>query len=457
MVLAAQSKQHMAIRLLRIIGALAFGYWLWTLVGAVLGVGVAWLLWHCGLASFCVPAVLLGFIGASAGLVLRLLRAVKIDLPANDFGLCPGLAQPGTGKEGLTDWLARTIDEVAGRDPAKDAPLTFEDLWGPDKEDPRIRLDMMTTNLSMRRAHRLPFRNNLYMFRKSEFDRLFPRRVVDYMVASTRPVLGPDEKPLADHYFLPLREKLPVVVGARMSLSFPGLISAVPLYTRDRTLSAESDQAVPRRCLFSDGGLTSNFPIHFFDQLFPSTPTFAVALDSWRAAQHGERRVHLPEKAIQGIAMPVQEIASLGAFLGSLVDAAKDWQDNLQSTLPGYRERIVHVALDNAKEGGLNLDMDAATIKALVGYGREAGQKLSDEFDLDEHRWRRFLVAAARVEETLEQMLQAYDGGPDRPEFLRRLPGTLLGRSGKLPAGFRLAEGGARADRGADGPCPCLA
>ena len=70
----------------------------------------------------------------------------------------------------------------------------------------------------------------------------------------------------------------------------------------------------------------------------------------------------------------MRDITSLGGFLASLMDSAKGWQDNLQSTLPGYRERIVHVALDDAKEGGLNLTMSKETIGQLVKYGREAGQ-----------------------------------------------------------------------------------
>jgi hypothetical protein len=36
----------------------------------------------------------------------------------------------------------------------------------------------------------------------------------------------------------------------------------------------------------------------------------------------------------------------LPGFLGSIVGTMQEWQDNLQSTLPGYRERIAHVALD---------------------------------------------------------------------------------------------------------------
>jgi len=333
--LAAQAKQGMATRMLRAAAALITGYWLWTLVGFVLGAVVAWELWRLGWSSLCLPALLLGLAGALAGLGWRIWRAITIDLPAADFGLCPGLTLPNTGKEALTDWLARTVDEVAGRDPAKDEPLTFDDLWGPDPDQPRIRLDMMTTNLSMRRAHRLPLRDNVYMFRRSEFERLFPRRVVEHMVRNTRPVNGADGKPVPDFYHMPLRGKLPVVVGARMSLSFPGLISAVPLYAKDRTLASEPDQHVLRRCLFSDGGLTSNFPIHFFDRFLPGTPTFAVSLDPWRRQQQGDTRVRLPDKALQGIALPVYEVATLGAFLGAMFDSARNWQDNLQSALPG--------------------------------------------------------------------------------------------------------------------------
>jgi hypothetical protein len=132
--------------------------------------------------------------------------------------------------------------------------------------------------------------------------------------------------------------------------------------------------------------------------------------------------VHLPERANQNINMPVRDITSFGAFLMSLIDSAKGWQDNLQSTLPGYRERIVHVALDDSNEGGLNLAMDAPTIKTLVEYGRQAGEEIVTKFDFDDHRWRRFLVAANRVEETLEQMLDAYQSSRSEPfrTFLQR-------------------------------------
>src|SRR5690606_22123463 len=100
-----------------------------------------------------------------------------------------------------------------------------------------------------------------------------------------------------------------------MSLSFSLLISAVPLYRRDRTLKAVHQKEL-RLCLFSDGGLSSNFSIHFFDSLLPSRPTFGVALDEYdvrrdrRIAEHEEaaharpdadvsreQRVYLPKPA----------------------------------------------------------------------------------------------------------------------------------------------------------------
>lgn len=413
-VLALQNKKLGVLRYINAARVLFFGYWLWTLAGLAPGVILGWLIRsHLGVVEWVlvVAACLFGLLLSYLVLIVRI---IKRDLPANNFGLCTGKTMPGASQEALTDWLARTIDQVAGRDPAGD-PLTFEHLWGSDPDKPNIRLDMMTTNLSMQRAHRLPLRTKIYMFRKSEFEQLFPKRVVDYMIRATAAVVDADDKPIDDHYHLPEGAKLPVVVAARMSLSFPGLICTVPLYTCDRTLKDRKAQEMPRRCLFSDGGLTSNFPIHFFDRFLPCAPTFAVTLDSWREAQHGNERVRLPEKASQAINMPVRDIGSFGAFLMSLIDSAKGWQDNLQSTLPGYRERIVHVALDDSKEGGLNLAMDKETITTLVDYGRQAGEEIANNFDFDEHRWRRFLVAAKRVEETLEQMLDAYQNGQVEP------------------------------------------
>ena len=89
----------------------------------------------------------------------------------------------------------------------------------------------------------------------------------------------------------PPPDDLPVVVAARMSLSFPLLISAIPLraldMTRPRTRKAvaaveegtePAESIVAETCWFSDGGIVSNFPVHFFDAPLPTRPTFAIDL-----------------------------------------------------------------------------------------------------------------------------------------------------------------------------------
>jgi hypothetical protein len=112
-----------------------------------------------------------------------------------------------------------------------------------------------------------------------------------------------------------------------------------------------------------------------------------------------------------------------------LVDAAKDWQDRLQSTLPGYRERIVSIYLKD-NEGGLNLDMKSDVIQNLIDYGDRAGGlttgvsvKPEDQqiFDFDEHRWRRFLVAFAAAEEILDQAARSWaPSGAGTRDFIQR-------------------------------------
>ena len=158
----------------------------------------------------------------------------------------------------------------------------------------------------------------------------------------------------------------------------------------------------------------------------PNSPTFAITLDEYDARRNRDN-VWLPPNARSGIQLPVQSFAGLGGFVMRLLSSAKDWQDTLQSTLPGYRERIVHVVLEK-EEGGLNLAMSEATIRKLTNYGEQAGEKLRDEFDLDGHRWRRFLVAMARMEETLDEVAKAYERLPGGPEafgdFLTRYSGT---------------------------------
>jgi hypothetical protein len=127
-----------------------------------------------------------------------------------------------------------------------------------------------------------------------------------------------------------------------------------------------------------------------------------------------------PKLAQSGILIPGRPIGGLAAFLIRLVDAAKDWQDNLQGTLAGYRDRIVHINL-KSDEGGLNVTMPPGVALTLATYGATAGALLRDEFNLDEHRWRRFLVAMTRLDETIEEFAAAYDGKEEAEPFAKFL------------------------------------
>lgn len=384
------------------------GYWGSALAGALPGIIVVVISAWSASPGFVAFGALLALVGLIAGLIVRLLKVATADLVVTDFGVCPGIRQSPSAPEGFTDWLARLIEEAAGHQGAGQ-PLTFGDLSTPPGDAPPIRLAMMTTSLMEGRPYALPMDNKRFFFKKDEWDLIFPEDVIAYLVRSCEP-FTPTEGETGAFYAFPGPDHLPLIVGARMSLSFPFLISAVPLWTRDFTLSSDAERKKLRRCLFSDGGLSSNFPIHFFDHLLPNSPTFAISLDDYDPLRNYSD-VWLPSTSGSGSQLPLQPLAGLAGFLARILSSAKDWQDNLQSTLPGYRERIVHIVL-KPDQGGLNLTMSPDTVETLIGYGQQAGSLLADHFDLDEHRWRRFLISMARIEETLDEVALAYEQVP---------------------------------------------
>ena len=414
-------------RAIAIIWTAVSGYWLCAILGFLPGgIAIAVALASRGGSGFVALGMLLALLGCVAGVTWRLVKAANRDLVENDFGLCPGIRQPYFSREGFTDWLSRLINEAAGLKET-DRPLTFGDLAAPPGGRPPIQLAMMTTSLMEERPYTLPLppEDRRFVFEKGEWEKIFPSGVMTFLTDKCDRFTPPFGE-AGEYYHFPDPERLPLIVGARMSLSFPFLISGVPLWRRDFTLLDEAERNKLRRCFFSDGGLSSNFPIHFFDHLLPNSPTFAITLDEFDEKRN-RSSVWLPSSAGSGIQLPVLPFSGLAGFLMRLLTSAKDWQDNLQSTLPGYRERIAHVVL-KPDEGGLNLTMNQATIRKLVDYGEQAGKTLRNDFDLDGHRWRRFLVAMARMEETLDEVAQAYEGLPGGPEdfadFLARYSGV---------------------------------
>ncbi|WP_179953928.1 patatin-like phospholipase family protein [Denitrobaculum tricleocarpae] len=363
-------------------------------------------------------AVLGVFLGIAAGVVLVVLAlktAIFGDLPDHDFGLCPGLRTSGNLKPGLTDWIADKIDSIANNLNAAgkpETPLTVGQL-----NDRDINVATMTTDLSSRRPYQLPLKSRHHLFSVREMMQVLPERVVDHLVKMGERLEHKNPAIPDDLYHLPIGRDFPVVLVARMSLSFPGLIRAVPLYRFDDQLKVDGDNAKKiRRCLFSDGGISSNFPIHFFDALLPRRPTFGISLTSFDKARHNCERVHLPSGVQQSTNLPIQPITGILGFLGSIVNTAKDWQDSLQSLMPGYAERIVEIRLDDSAEGGMNLDMSPETICCLSKYGRQAGQLLLGNFKMNEHRYLRAISLLKTTEGDLEKFANSYDAAPDGAE-----------------------------------------
>jgi hypothetical protein len=403
-------------------GRAAQGAGLGGLLGAgplLLAAGVAALLgWdaRAGLLAAgvggCVSGLVGFFLGRSLGSVESLPGlAANALAEESSFGLCqghaPGAVAAKTGQ--LADWLAWAIDYVAGKTDEDTvasgaSPLTIGEL-----RSRKVELQAITSNLSEGQPYTLPFRKRSFLFREEDARRLFPPHVVEHLIACAyRGARDGDEHQRtlpAGFHFLPFDDDFPVVLAVRMSLSFPVLICAVPLYRLTGEGWGELREGrVPdpdrhfRRHWFSDGGLSSNFPIHFFDSWVPSRPTFGINLVA--ASDEGE----LPKPALQD-ANPRREadtwsrLAGPFGFLNAIWSTAQNYRDNMQSQLPSYRERIVPVAL-RASEGGLNLDMDPKLVENVMERGAEAGKALA-AFDFDRHLWVRYLVLMKVLEENL--------------------------------------------------------
>lgn len=354
-----------------------------------------------------------GVVGGTVHFIISFLRTVSAELKANDYGMVPGTTEAGLGdtsSPAISDWLSDKIDAIAGL--GEGDPLTLGDLWTGRKHDageaPHIKLASMTTDLTSQRPFSLPLKMpKQFFFDPEEFYKILPRRVVRYMerIGQDARENGPDGKVL---YPMPESDAFPVILMARMSLSFPILLQAVPLYRKDNKTW--------ERCLFSDGGIASNLPVHFFDAWLPRRPTFAISLGSFDKRVHNEtaNRVEFIQGIRDRVALPVTRFDGVIGFLFSIFNTAKDWQDALQVQVPGMYERVVTVRLES-HQGGTNIAMPPEVIKQLIEYGERAGSKLVDEFQFDENRWRRALVLLPEVQKALRQVNDAFNANPTGP------------------------------------------
>ena len=353
-------------------------FWVVALAGGALGLLLLWGVveafsgdWTWNAGQLAIGAVVFGIsavLAAFGRLGIRLRTVFTKHLKDNFYGICSGVSEENPSDDSvLTGWLYREIQQCAGR--GADDPLTFGDL-----EAHQINLNMMTTDLTRARPTRLPDDLASFWFCEQELQRLFPKPVVERLSDDSRVPERIERDGRTYCRFPEDINELPVIVGTRMSLSFPVLLSGIPLYT------ASDDGTELYQHWFSDGGIGSNFPIHFFDAWLPSRPTFGLNL--------------IPAPTPNGVAPAGPrraEIGDMAAFLGQVLDTMQNWRGTMQAELPGFSDRIRDIQLEG-HEGGMNLNMTAETIEGLIEKGEEAGSYLRDAFSLERHRFTRFLT-----------------------------------------------------------------
>ncbi len=464
------------------LAALLTGFWPRALACAMPGIVLVVVSAFGAGAAFIagtVSGLIITLLGAVIGAVWGA-AAILARIPAEGFGLCTGMPGAATrGTEALTPYLHRQYQAMAGRPDG--LLLTFGDLaaYG-------IELRVMTTNLTRRQPMPMPWSTQEYFFEPDELRILFPADVVDWMIAHP-PKQGPDGNPLSESATRsrdllraqagskcpwPAPDDVPVLVATRMSLSFPMLITAVPLYAVDYSLeintkakksarawlSAHPQESIDRAIAeiqikplfeknwFSDGGICANLPVHFFDSPLPSRPTFAIDLENFLPDRPKNRNdeaqnCELPIANNVGLQQPwtrlpttvsttASGIKTLGSFIFQIVDTARGWVDAAHLVMPGYRDRVVTVYHDDL-EGGMNLKMHSTIVAGLADRGQAAGAKLVNKFTgtpTDEYhrtlsqgwgwnnqRWIRFRTAAAGLDAWLSMFKNNYDATPQPP------------------------------------------
>ncbi|HEX4441338.1 MAG TPA: patatin-like phospholipase family protein [Thermoanaerobaculia bacterium] len=408
--------------------------------------------------------LLLSLLPLLLGITVPFVVAVFLDLvratTRHGFGICTGQGDPAAPGDPppLTDWLETRLDAVAfGNDRGGDRPdgyapedpLTFADLWGAPTEDDRrrlevdaggrrINLEVMTTNLTQGRPYRLPFESDRLFFDPAELGRLFSPRIVEFMKRHRRRSSDHDPRltAIAEQKGLvplPRAGDIPVVVAVRMSLSFPVLVSAVPLWGFDFSWAAKDASGAPgeprlTRCWFTDGGITSNFPIHFFDGPIPRWPTFAFDLTPFHPRfaydpKDETKNVWLPSTNGDGLtevwSNPPEggRASELFWFLARIVDTMQNWRDNIQLKVPGYRDRVAQIHLRD-EEGGINLTMPPELIAALSERGGYAASVLAERFSdqppsgtiltWDNHCWVRLRSMMSLLEQNVAKIERAF-------------------------------------------------
>ena len=306
----------------------------------------------------------------------------------NQHGLCNGRSVGD--RVGLTDWLNECVERIAGpvRREAdgsrgeRPQPLTYGDLR---REE--IGLVTLTTNISQSSSESFPFSDETWAFDPDDMSTLLPESVSGYLTErgerATESSSKEEQLRQQGLLKLPPADELPVILGARVSLSYPVVLSAVPFWRLVALQRSDAWVTEYQKVWLSDGGICSNLPVHLFDNPLPSRPTYGINLSSGASEisddearmAHAHQNVWRPIKAGSGGSSPIADVRSTAQLLGEVLNAMQNWSDNSMTKALGMRDRICTIRLGKG-EGGMNLDMAKATIDGLVPRGRAAGENL---------------------------------------------------------------------------------
>ncbi len=405
------------------------------------------------------------------------------------FDSAAGILPPSTVRANLTDWLTGALADLAGL--GADEVLRFGHLWAggdytpgdPDgtgraaADNARLRsinLELMSTELIRRAPYRFPLpaaesnRDRLW-FDPADLVGLLPERVIAAMTADATPQrvrsLGTGAELVL--YPFPQPWDLPVVFATRASLALPALFQAVRLYElREGSAPVRTEfgarlarggeelrfpghagaAQVAQELWLTDGGVTSNFPIHMFDSPLPLWPTVGIDLGTHPAGA-GHQDVYLlgDAGAAKELGMPLGR--AMSSFVGAVLGTGLQWRDTAQLWMPAFQARIA-VVRQRGYEGGNNLFMTRDDIASLALRGVVAGMRLRRRFasDAQWHRqqWLRLRVAAEslvglseRLRVSLREPAYAWliprPGTGDPWAELDALPGRLAGQADPNP------------------------
>lgn len=373
------------------------------------------------------------------------------------FDSAAGILPPTTVEANLTDWLTGALADLAGLGP--DEVVRFGHLWAggdytpgdPDgigraaADNARLRsinLELMSTELIRRAPYRFPLppaesANDQLWFDPGDLAGLLPDRVIAAMTAGAPPqqVRSLATGAMIALYPFPQPWDLPVVFATRASLALPALFQAVRLYelregsapvrtefgarlARNgeelRWPGAEGAAQVAQELWLTDGGVTSNFPIHMFDSPLPLWPTVGIDLGTHPAGA-GHQDVYLLGDAGAAKELGTPLGRAMSSFIGAVLGTGLQWRDTAQLWMPAFQARIA-VVRQRSYEGGNNLFMTRDDIASLALRGVVAGMRLRRRFASDPqwHRqqWLRLRVAAESLS-ALSDRLQVSLREPD--------------------------------------------